>query len=129
MIPSTTHIMEKRHACRRRLRYTALCLVITSCIFLSYWVLECLLSGEWWWSDNAIAFSLAFTVPAIPMWLLDRRLARLIVPMPRALCPGCGYRLEALTAPRCPECGVAIPRVFVSGAGGAQSSGPGAGAA
>jgi len=113
MIPATGSIMEKRHACRRRLRYTSLCLVVTSTIFISYWFIECVLSGEWWWSSNAIAFSLAFVVPAISIWVLDRWLARLIVPMPRALCPGCGYQLEALTAPRCPECGVAIPAVFM----------------
>lgn len=121
MIPTTSQIMEKRHACRRRLRYTAFCLVITSTIFLSYWLIESLLSREWWWTSNSIAFCLAFAVPAIPMWLLDGRLARLIVPMPAAVCPGCGYRLEALTSPRCPECGVAVPKMFVQKVGEASA--------
>ncbi len=110
MIPTTGAIMEKRHACRRRLRYTALYLMTTSTIFLAVWVAQSLFTREWWWSG--MAYSLAFAAPAVPLWLFDRWIARFIVPMPQSICPGCGYRLEALTTPRCPECGVMLPPVF-----------------
>ena len=121
MIPSTAQIIEKRHACCRRLRYTAVYLLITSTIFLSYWVLHTLLSRELYWSSGVLSFGLAFIVPSVPIWLFDRRLARLIVPMPRSVCPGCGYSFEGLTTTRCPECGIAVPKVFVHSMGEASA--------
>jgi hypothetical protein len=58
--------------------------------------------------------SLARTTPlligALFLAALNQRLARWIVPFPKSGCPRCGYRLIALREPRCPECGMPIPR-------------------
>jgi len=53
------------------------------------------------WALVLPAYLLSFV---ISFWLLARAFAR---PIPRGLCPTCGYDLRA-TPDRCPECGAAI---------------------
>ena len=119
MIPTTEHIMKKRHHNRRRLRFISLVLLLIALWAPIYYGVERLLDGDgprswtldgWRWS---LAWAVAFTLPALFLWTCDRWLARLLVPLPTSTCPRCGYALSHLTMPSCPECGLPIPAVFV----------------
>ena len=56
-----------------------------------------------------------FIAIAVIMWMLAPWHARRSVRMPRRLeCPSCRYRLEGLTEPRCPECGLFLTSEFVA---------------
>ncbi|MEM0983151.1 MAG: hypothetical protein AAGI17_04275 [Planctomycetota bacterium] len=51
--------------------------------------------------------------------------ARWFVPAnPKIRCPACNYRIEGLTEPRCPECGVPLPPEFMGEAPGGIESRP-----
>lgn len=63
------------------------------------------------WGDVSwFARALAFLVPALLLYVLDRRIVRWLIPVPRRECHECGYPLRGLHAAttRCPECGTAI---------------------
>ncbi|MFI4915516.1 MAG: hypothetical protein ACIAS6_03280 [Phycisphaerales bacterium JB060] len=45
---------------------------------------------------------------AAALALLGQFGLRLLVPVPKPNCPGCGYDLRKPTSDRCPECGLAI---------------------
>lgn len=120
MIPSTQHIMKKRHHTQRRLRFMSLILCIIGSVPVTWGIVYMTLSGDlaeiiYIPEQLAPFFAMAgvFILPAIPLWLFDRWLARKLVPMPQSHCPGCGYQLQHLTRPHCPECGLPVPRVFI----------------
>jgi hypothetical protein len=75
--------------------------------------------GSWWLEgmrDNDITnygyysfrilMGAFFLVGGIVLLLLGGPLVRLLMPIPTARCPRCGYALAHLTHPRCPECGL-----------------------
>lgn len=57
----------------------------------------------------------ALVIIAAALWLLQRPLARLIVPRAGATCPECGYSLRGIQAARCPECGAEIRKPAAGG--------------
>jgi hypothetical protein len=60
-----------------------------------------------------ISLAIVLCVIGITIALTNKRLASWLVPMPRKVCPKCGYRLIRLRQPRCPECGLDLPHEFV----------------
>jgi hypothetical protein len=114
MIPSVEHVVKKRHQICRRLRYMALILVMIGTICAGWAVLSALLVEHTWSpSMPVLVFGGGFIFPALPLWLLDDRISRALVPMPRWECPGCRYNLTALERPICPECGLTLPSAYV----------------
>jgi hypothetical protein len=116
MLPSLTHVIKKRHHNRRRMRMLALVLVLVGSILLTCGLAAVVLTDREWstampWSVLAIGFFL----PAIPLWLFDDRLGRMLVPLPRVECPACRYSLNGLQRPMCPECGLALPMALLGG--------------
>ncbi len=111
MIPSTTHIMKKRHATTRRLRFLSFVLILTGAIFfclsLMTWLIEDLdvIPYQIRWGLGTFS---AFAAPALAAVLLSSRLIKWLVPLGNSRCPGCEYELKHLTEPRCPECGLEI---------------------
>ena len=58
---------------------------------------------------------LATPVIGIVFMLFAPRLAHWFIRIPDASrCPGCRYRIEGLTSPRCPECGLTLPANFLT---------------
>lgn len=55
----------------------------------------------------------AMVVPGL-LLVFERRLVRWMVPEPRLACPSCGYPVEKLKSPVCPECGGDIRSVSSS---------------
>jgi hypothetical protein len=115
VIPSLEHVIKKRHHNRRRLRFLALVLALVAAISFTWGAVYTLLSDREWESLRGwVAFAAGVLVPAIPLWLVDERIARALVPLPRPECPRCGYNLTALERPECPECGLTLPDVMLS---------------
>lgn len=113
-IPSVEHVIKKRHHNRRRLRFMALILVVTGSVFVVWGCFTVLIIDYDWWALMQLAsIGAGFILPALPLWLLDDRIGRALVPMPRRECPGCRYDLTALERPICPECGQALPAAYV----------------
>jgi hypothetical protein len=56
---------------------------------------------------------LPLLIAALALGASARRVTRWILPIPKSGCPRCGYRLIALAEPRCPECGLDLPREMV----------------
>ena len=57
------------------------------------------------YNNRELCWAIPIAVGAIALWLLQRPLARLIVPKAGKLCPECGYDLRKLKTGVCPECG------------------------
>jgi hypothetical protein len=113
MIPSTEHVMKKRHHNRRRLRFLSLCLIVVGLVFTGWGFFSAALNDEWYSWQGYAALGFALWVPAVVLWPLDGFLARALVPLPDNRCPRCRYELIALQRPTCPECGLPVPAVFV----------------
>ena len=105
--------MKKRHHNRRRLRFLSLILVVVGMVFTGWGLSMAALTDEWDAWKGYAAFGFGFWLPALPLWLLDRHLARSLVPLPENRCPRCSYEMVALERPTCPECGLSVPAVFV----------------
>ncbi|HET6252282.1 MAG TPA: hypothetical protein VFE47_31640 [Tepidisphaeraceae bacterium] len=113
MIPSIEHIIKKRHHNRRRLRFMAMIFAVIGMIIASWAVLSSLLVDHTWApSMPLLVFACGFAVPVLPLWLLDKRIAVALVPMPNMECPGCGYNIAGLNRPICPECGLSLPAAW-----------------
>ncbi len=114
MIPSVEHVIKKRHHNRRRLRFMALILVVTGSVFVGWGFFTVfMIDHDWSALMPLAAIGAGFILPALPLWLLDDRIGRALVPMPRRECPSCSYDLTALERPICPECGQALPAAYV----------------
>lgn len=61
--------------------------------------------------SGLIALALSALAPAVTglliIWL-SPRIARWLVPIPRARCPQCDYSLYGVTEMKCPECGLPL---------------------
>lgn len=112
MVPSTEHVMKKRHHNRRRLRFLSLSLVLAGLIFSGWGAFNAMVDSSSAWQHYA-AFGAALIAPAIGLWAFDGLLARALVPLPDARCPRCRYELILLERPRCPECGLPVPAAFL----------------
>jgi hypothetical protein len=124
MIPSVEHVIKKRHHNRRRLRFMALILMVIAVISTGWAVLTALLvEHEWTPSMPLLVFAGGFVLPALPLWLFDDRIGRVLVPMPKRECPGCRYNLTALERPVCPECGLCLPAIAVADNSAASAGG------
>jgi len=121
MLPSIEHIVKKRHATRRKLRMIALILSILTSFIVIFTLIEDVLFGDWreyGWDayTTRIAWCACFMLNAGALWLFDRALARRLVPMPRAECPGCRYDVTHCGEGRCSECGCELPEALIAGA-------------
>jgi hypothetical protein len=123
MIPSIEHIIKKRHHNRRRLRFMALILAVIGVICVSWGVFSAILVDHTWSpSMPMVVFGCGFFVPVIPLWVLDERIGRALVPLSKHECPGCHYNLTALQRPICPECGLGLPTAYIDHSPGSQES-------
>jgi ribosomal protein S27AE len=115
MTRSMMNVNRQRHLAALCIRAIGLLLLIIA--FINF-----IVAFRWWmgnasrWYD-AIGFvrygvgadwTMAFLIPGVLVVAGARRLARLVVSIPREECPSCGYMLHHLTTTRCPECGYQI---------------------
>jgi hypothetical protein len=116
MVPSAAEIMRRRHQWESRLRALSLCMLIFALFPLLSWLAEGLadedLTEYLYYLPRIVAFLLSIAVAAFGRFA-GRSLARWIVPIPDVRCPRCDYRLDHLSAPRCPECGLPLPDELV----------------
>ena len=114
MIPSADRIMARRHTVVIVLRFVSGVLLLIGGARLIYVVVGALL-----WSGlgflprdpealRHVAFSVACLIPATILLVLQNKIARWLVPIPRSECPRCGYSLAHLREGRCPECGLVV---------------------
>ena len=61
-------------------------------------------AGMWWLSHLSLLLTLAFAILLTPALIRWTRHAREYRRRDIGLCVNCGYNLEGLTEPRCPEC-------------------------
>jgi hypothetical protein len=74
-------------------------------------VMQAIMAWTMMWSDTSwFATAIGLLTPAIILYLLDRRIARWLIPVPRRECHECGYPLRGLRVgtTRCPECGTPL---------------------
>ena len=92
----------------------ALILVVIGMIIASWGLLYATLVDHTWASGiPMLVFGGGFVLPAVPLWFLDERLGRALVPMPKLECPRCRYSIIGLERPVCPECGLTLPMQWV----------------
>jgi len=111
-----TTIATRRHRALIIVRSIALLLGIVGAIALCQQVglmiaMQDLMGWTVMWEDGSwFARALAFLVPALLLYLLDRRIVRWLIPVQRRECHECGYPLRGLhgATTRCPECGTTI---------------------
>jgi hypothetical protein len=120
MIPDLASVMRKRYRMERNLRLVAALLLIASSLLLvrSVTLTFTAMRHGGWWLDVLIGELLSllpFLVCGMSLAFGARLITRWILPIPRAGCPRCGYRLVALVEPRCPECGLGLPRELMHG--------------
>ncbi len=118
-------VFSRRHLVRSLIRLMAVAFVVLAILPLLTAMLAELLRGFpgrladpinylRYQSEDQTSFLLIMGGLAIVLWLLQERLARLIVPRIARACPECGYELKRLTSRRCPECGVEIPKDLIN---------------
>lgn len=123
MAPRTSTVLRTRWMLRVVLRLAAVVLVVYA-IYLGYSGLDRYLgqSGTdpfggaarvrppWYFLDSSLRRILAAgLLLAVDLWLL-----RWLVPAGRWQCPRCGYDLENVSKPKCPECGQRLSSEAVS---------------
>lgn len=116
MAPRTSTVLRTRWMIRVALRLAAIALLVYA-IYLGYSGVEQYLTqttpGRWppWHFLHGSLRRLlaAGVVIAVDLWLL-----RYLVPAGRWQCPRCGYDLENVSKPRCPECGQRLSSEVVS---------------
>lgn len=117
MIPDLASVMRKRYRMERTLKFIAVLLVVVWMIFFAFNVVEIIRLALTGFGRAYFAVGILGSTPmligAVFLGLLYRRLTNWILPIPRSGCPRCGYRLIALTEPRCPECGLTLPREMI----------------
>ena len=113
MAPRTSTVLQVRWALRAALRLAAIGLIVYA-MYRGYdGVRSYLIQGAtdawgrvtarspWHFLHDSIRLALAAgLLLAVDFWLL-----RWLVPAGRWQCPRCGYDLESVNQPKCPECG------------------------
>lgn len=114
MIPDLASVMRKRYRMERNIRFMGLVLFVLWIVYCGHGIIQGiseLLAG---WGLVTILEGMIASLPlllgALFLGILSGRIARWILPIPKTGCPRCGYRLVALVEPRCPECGLDLPR-------------------
>jgi len=110
-----TTIAAQRHRALVIVRGISLLLGVLGSIALCYQIgmmlaMQDIMGWTMRWGETSwFSRALAFLVPAIAMYVFDRRIVRWLIPVPRRECHECGYPLRGLAAAttRCPECGTA----------------------
>ncbi len=109
-------IAIRRHRALMIVRGAALVLGVLGSISLCYQIgmmlaMQDIMGWTVTWGDTSwFSWALAFLIPAVLLYLFDRRIVRWLIPVPRRECHECGYPLRGLhgATTRCPECGTAI---------------------
>jgi hypothetical protein len=114
MIPDLASVMRKRYRMERNLRFAAVVLFVVWMMYFVFgvvsWIMESLGGYRGARLFGVALGSTPFLIGAGFLGVLSGRIARWILPIPKMGCPRCGYRLVALNEPRCPECGLDLPR-------------------
>lgn len=116
MIPDLASVMRKRYRMEKNLRFAAAALFVVWIIYLGFGVVQAIgsLLGAFGRTGLGMFMALVASVPylfgAVFLGVCSRRISNWILPIPKTGCPRCGYRLVALLEPRCPECGLSLPR-------------------
>ena len=105
--PSVASVARGRYWLRTLLRCGGVVLIVVAAVRAVGWVIACMFSGEPLSFLTLYDFWVALApVPVAAVLILtSERIARWIMPMPRPVCPECGYALQPATD-RCPECGL-----------------------
>lgn len=121
MIPNAAEITRRRVTAFTVLRLIAATGLLVSTIPLAVLGAE---TASGWVSldfDDWGPFVVGWAIPtglALVFWALSPRIARLMIRVPRAaVCPKCGFTLEALLAPQCTECGCTLTQEFMTTSG------------
>ena len=107
-------IARWRHLVRVLVRLVAAPLIIFGTILLALAMLRTglsILEGGGFTVTYLIYANLVpiiIVTTGILLVMFDRRLAKLIVPMPTPGCPGCGYWIGDREMQTCPECGLRL---------------------
>jgi hypothetical protein len=114
MIPDLASVMRKRYRMERNLRLGAVVLFVVWMMYVVFGVVSLIVELRGGYlgkrSFGVALESAPFLFGAVLLGVLSGRIARWILPIPKSGCPRCGYRLVALAEPRCPECGLELPR-------------------
>lgn len=116
MIPDLASVMRKRYRMERTIRFSALVLLVIWFVASLIEVFDAI-AGVFGGEVNILGRLLRDLLLEAPFFVagallagMSGTLARWVLPIPRTGCPRCGYRIVALTEPRCPECGLSLPR-------------------
>lgn len=117
MIPNAAEIARRQWTALFAVRLVVLFLFFLSMMPLVSWFTEGFSDDDFfdlgYYADH-IAFTIALLLFTGIILLLQRRIARLLVPIVRyTRCPACRYRIEGLNDPICPECGLALTAEFL----------------
>ncbi|MCH8271165.1 MAG: hypothetical protein IH985_08165 [Planctomycetes bacterium] len=116
MIPSAAEIIRKRESAAFILAIFGIVCYLIGLIPLVLWLGEGLRDADLFdlsYYLEQILFAFVFLINAAIFTFLRRPLAAWLI-RPRPLeCPACSYRLERLTIPRCPECGLVLTDEFL----------------
>lgn len=115
-MPDQTNVATRRHRALIIVRSAALFLGVIGLIALCYQLGMMLAMQDvmgWkvmWGATSWFAWSLGFLVPAVGLYVFDRRIVRWLIPVSHRECHECGYPLRGLahSTKRCPECGTSV---------------------
>jgi ABC-type microcin C transport system permease subunit YejE len=104
-------ITRRRHSMTIALRLCVIGLVLVALFRVAgtlegYSLLQVALAAQRVW-DFSMPVALVL-MSALALALCERRLVRWIVPIVPPECPRCGYSIQNLAAPNCPECNLTL---------------------
>ncbi len=114
MIPSVSEIARQRHWVRVLVRLAAAPLLLVGVILLIRAVLRTAIMMMEGGSFTILYLAYSNITPVLVsatgagLIIFDKRLAKLIVPMPSRGCPECGYFIGRRDVGACPECGLSL---------------------
>ncbi|MGI9012818.1 MAG: hypothetical protein ACR2GY_01045 [Phycisphaerales bacterium] len=113
-LPGVRAVIVTRLIAAAAIRLVGVFLLIFSTVPLFSWMLEGFrdsdLANLTYYAPRALTGGYCLILGLL-MLCMTRFLVRKLIPLPKPECPDCGYRLDGLSAGRCPECGIAILRV------------------